>query len=114
MCRMRPFASFGVLASLLATFMITSPAGATPKTQISIVFRCDDYSNTSDTEFELRLIDLFRKHRVAITLSVIPFAAGEENIAGQIRSSGLPLNEMKARILRDAMDQGVVEVAQHG
>jgi peptidoglycan/xylan/chitin deacetylase (PgdA/CDA1 family) len=108
----------GVFAWILTALVIAPPAVAgpavTPAAQLTIVFRCDDYSSTSDTAFELRLIDLFRKHHVPITLAVIPCVAPDYDSVAPTGEPGVPLNEMKARILRDAMDEGVVEVAQHG
>ncbi len=44
-----------------------------PEKQITVVFRLDDYSHLSTTEFEVRLINAFRKYNAACTFGVIPY-----------------------------------------
>ena len=114
MCLLRGLVVF--LACLVPAFAAGGVRAADPplKSPLTLIIRCDDYSSVSDTEFELRLIDLFRKYHVPITLGVIPCVASDDEKAMPPGKSGIPLTEAKAKILRDAMAEGIVEVAQHG
>lgn len=81
--------------------------------EITVVFRYDDPSATSDTDIENRLIATFREHQITCTWSVIPFVyAGDCTEAGAQRN--IPLPEEKAKLLRAAVQDGVLEIAQHG
>jgi peptidoglycan/xylan/chitin deacetylase (PgdA/CDA1 family) len=86
------------------------PAG---QSYITVVFRYDDYSNKSPTECERILFAAFNTNKIPLTVGVIPYSASWN---GGITppSEEVPLNTLKARILKDAMQEGNVEVAQHG
>jgi peptidoglycan/xylan/chitin deacetylase (PgdA/CDA1 family) len=69
---------------------------------ITVVFRYDDYAGDVIDNVDMRLIDIFRARRLQLTMAIIPSAAYT------------PLSAEKARIMRAAMDGGVVDAAQHG
>ncbi len=91
----------------------TEVEGAPPEKQITVVFRFDDYSSLSSTEFEVKLINTFRKYNAACTFGVIPYAcAGDEH---DIRPQEVvPLTLKKAAILKNAVKEEILEVALHG
>lgn len=96
-----------------APFLLTPIARAQDDDRIYVIFRYDDYSSKSATGIETTLIELFQRYRAGYTFSVIPYVArGDEhdpNSQGEI-----PLSEEKAVILRDAIENGRLEVALHG
>lgn len=81
--------------------------------QIIVVFRYDDYSNTTPTDLEINLLGLFQGHNVTCTFSVVPFAADTYPPGSHIDENHR-LSEEKASILRNALDAGTVDVALHG
>lgn len=81
--------------------------------QIIVVFRYDDYSARSSTDLEVALLELFRKHNLSCTFGVIPFAC-EYNYEDSRPQNILPLAKVKIDILKDAIKEGVLEVALHG
>jgi hypothetical protein len=80
---------------------------------VNIVFRLDDFSAVSSTDIERRIIGLFREHRAAVTLGVIPFVCAQD-IADPSRQSPLPLPADKVEILRAGVEDGTIDVALHG
>jgi hypothetical protein len=101
-----------VIGSLLTT---SSPAsGPEDKNkQIIVVFRFDDPSSISDTNVEIQIIDAFKQNNLSCTLGVIPFVA--KGYGGDLTPTDLvPLNDIKADILKKAIHTGLVEVALHG
>lgn len=70
--------------------------------KVSIVFRMDDPSSTSDWEAETRVVEMFREAGVPISLAVVPFSNGQE-ITGK-----------RASDLQGWVAEGTVEVALHG
>lgn len=87
--------------------------GAPPEKQITVVFRFDDYSSLSSTEFEVKLINTFRKYNAACTFGVIPYACtGDEHDTRP--QDVVPLTLKKAAILKNAVKEGILEVALHG
>ena len=83
------------------------------KNYIYIVLRYDDYSTISSTAIELRIIDVLRKNGGCITFGVIPFVStGDWHNPHDTKN--LPLTLLKAKILENAINDGVLEVAQHG
>ncbi len=79
---------------------------------ITVVFRFDDYSERSNTDIEVKIIDAFQRCSVPCTFGVIPYICREgydsnhEDIA--------PLGQMKADILNNAIKAGTLDIAQHG
>lgn len=81
--------------------------------QINVVFRFDDPSALSSTEIELKVIDAFREHNASLTFGVIPFKC-----AGSTRDTSpqdvVPLGAKKGELLRNAVEEGIVDIALHG
>ncbi len=73
---------------------------------IRLAFRLDDPSATSNREIEARILESLARHGLRATFAVIPFR-GEE-------ATPLPLTRERARPLREAVEQGVLDVALHG
>lgn len=73
---------------------------------IRLAFRFDDPSETSDQEIEAGVIEALRQHEVCATFAVIPFR--------MINGEKVPLSASRARPLVKAMQDGIIEIAQHG
>ena len=105
-------------AYLIAYLILcTAVSGCGPQTrqaqEVTVVFRYDDYSTTSPTKTEGRLIASFQRHHVPCTFAVVPFVCAEDPL--DPRPQGLlPLDSVKAEMLKKAAAGGVVEVALHG
>ena len=93
--------------------------------KIIIVFRYDDYSAVSPVDCDLKIIDTFRQIGATVSLGVIPFITTDyekhlstvrlsENDSHSSEDSVIPLTPAKVRILTDAVNEGVVDVAMHG
>lgn len=80
---------------------------------INVVFRMDDYSAGSSTEMELKVIDAFREHHAPVTIAVIPFVAPGEMSDGAAPAL-ISLTEEKVSILKQGIEEGVLDVALHG
>ncbi len=84
-----------------------------PKKDIYVIFRYDDYSAISDTDFETKILETFKEHMVPVTVGVIPFI-----VSGNAYDPGeQPKHELtktKIATLQQYADQGVVDVALHG
>lgn len=81
--------------------------------KIYLVFRFDDYSEQSNTELELKIIESFRKNKLSFTVGVIPFEA-LGNLSDPSPQGNTPLGIEKGKILNDSYKEGVIEVALHG
>jgi len=95
---------------LASALQATSPSA---EREITVVFRYDDYSTRSATDFELKLIDAFQKRSLSCTFGVIPCVHsgdGHDPAPQEL----IPLSSAKAAILRRAVAAGTVEVALHG
>jgi peptidoglycan/xylan/chitin deacetylase (PgdA/CDA1 family) len=106
--------------ALLAAFFLiginsftNSCRPAVPEKQIYVVFRLDDFSALSSADFELRIIEAFRKAKASMTIGVIPFdhTASDADPSSQ---DVVPLTPMKAATLKAAIKDGTVDVALHG
>jgi len=86
---------------------------AVEEKQINVVFRFDDYSALSRTDIALKIIDVFRKNKAAITFGVIPFVC-----AGSVHDPSpqdiVPLTSIKGDILKTAFKDGILDIALHG
>ena len=74
---------------------------------ISVCFRFDDPSATSDHELERRVLDIFARHRVPLCVAAIPFGSNRDGGAVFLSSDN-------AAHLIDATRTGLIEIAQHG
>ncbi len=70
-----------------------------------ISFRFDDPSASSDHSLEARILALFRKHDVPLTVAVVPYDPAD--VTRPLTASDVPH-------LVDAHQQGLIEVALHG
>jgi|LSQX01.2.fsa_nt_gb peptidoglycan/xylan/chitin deacetylase (PgdA/CDA1 family) len=81
--------------------------------KIIVIFRYDDFSTLSRTDLELSILDVCRKNNVRFTFAVIPFV-----VEGDVHDPGpqklVPLSEEKAKILRNGINEGLIDVALHG
>ena len=73
---------------------------------IRLALRLDDPSATSNQEIEARILESLVRHGLRATFAVIPFR-GEA-------AAPLPLTRERARPLREAVEQGVLDIALHG
>lgn len=81
--------------------------------QIIVVFRYDDYSERSPTDFEIKLIKAFQYYNISSTFAVIPYIVGG-NVHDPSSQKTVPLSSTKTKILKTAIKEGVLEVALHG
>ena len=86
----------------VAILLTPPPAAAADAPPITVVFRYDDYAGDVVDNVDMRLIDIFRARRLQLTMAIVP------------DFGYVPLSDEKARIMRAAMDGGVVDAAQHG
>jgi peptidoglycan/xylan/chitin deacetylase (PgdA/CDA1 family) len=104
-------------AGLLALVLLIAPAlsayAAPAGNGITLVFRYDDYSSRSSTYLDRKVIDLFQKNHLALTIGVVPYVT-----AGPVIDPGpqevVALVHPKVKILREAIRSGTVDVALHG
>jgi peptidoglycan/xylan/chitin deacetylase (PgdA/CDA1 family) len=112
--RLRLVPLFLLSVAVLATpTAVADPVVGPDSRPVTVVFRYDDYSARSPTELERSILDIFRRHRAHVTFSVIPYARVDDD-ADPTPKEVVPLTLEKARLLRDAMEEGFLEVAQHG
>lgn len=80
---------------------------------ITVFFRYDDFSTVSPTHVDSGLINAFRRHGMSCTFAVIPAVTeGDYSEAGERQE--LPLAGEKLDLLRQAVRDGVVDLALHG
>jgi peptidoglycan/xylan/chitin deacetylase (PgdA/CDA1 family) len=83
------------------------------KGRIPLVLRYDDYSSLSNTAADVRVIAALKRHKMQATFAVIPYVCSGDAHDASAQTS-VPLAGEKARILKEAVDSGVVDVALHG
>ena len=94
----------------LAVALVWSAEGK-QREPISVVFRFDDYSNSSPTEVEFKVIEAFRRRGLKLTLAVIPY---ECKSSQEVSLQDIGLSAEKADVLRRALSMRIIEVAVHG
>lgn len=100
-----------VLLAIL--FFIPEVGSAQSKKGLIIVFRYDDVSSLSSKKLETKLLEAFKAYGFSCTFGVIPYvAAGDWTDIGP--QDVVPLTTEKAGLLREAIGDGVLEVALHG
>lgn len=77
---------------------------------IKICFRFDDPSEISDHDLENKIIDLFVKYDAKICLAVIPFRKKWRDESEKI----YPLSAQKVPHIIEGIQNGTVEITQHG
>jgi hypothetical protein len=85
-----------------------------------IIFRYDDYhadrgaKDASKSRIEYRLLDIFSRHQVPITMGVVPNVSEDYEVASSRHYFPLSDDRKKFVALQDAVACGVVEPALHG
>ncbi len=102
-----------LLALALVVFSALRCAAVSSPSQITIVFRYDDYSSRSATALERHIIAAFQKHGVCCTFGIIPFVKAVNYLDLQPQA-GIPLTAAKAAMARNAIQGGAMDAAQHG
>lgn len=98
---------------LLSVAAANGLAAQAEEKRITVVFRFDDFSETSNTEIEVKLIKALKDRNICCTFGIIPYVC--THARGDAQGGGvLPLSVRKAGILRDAIEAGAVEAALHG
>ena len=106
------FVVAGVLTAMMPGGILSATQAKSDKT-IHVVFRYDDFSAKSPTQTELKIIQAFQRKQAALTVGVIPFVCtGNQHDPSPQDTLALPPH--KTRILKKAVQQGVVDVALHG
>ncbi len=103
----------GVLFMLLVILLALSITHSAKHQEIIVVFRYDDYSACSPTNFEIKLINTFKNSNIHLTVGIIPYVASGD-VHNPSSQEVIPLSKEKARILKTAMDSEIVEPALHG
>ncbi len=101
------------MSLLFGTVHSSGKSISTEEKQIVVVFRYDDYSSRSNTDMEQGLIDAFRRHGFSCIFGVIPYVCAGDGHDRRPQNV-IALTENKAKILRDGIKTGTVEVALHG
>jgi peptidoglycan/xylan/chitin deacetylase (PgdA/CDA1 family) len=81
--------------------------------KIVIIFRYDDYSNSSPTGLEKKLIDAFRKSGLTITFAVIPYSLVADHY-NRSNENIVCLDNQKADLIMAGLRDNTVNIAQHG
>lgn len=79
---------------------------------ITVILRYDDFSSQSPTAVEQGILDVLRRHGLPCVFGVVPLACPEDS--ADCLNEARPLPEDKVRLLREVVDQGLVEPALHG
>ena len=79
--------------------------------RIQVVLRYDDYSALSDFAIEEAILNVLRRHGLCAVFGVIPFAVPAGSCNAQ---EGVTLEGEKADVLRESVQDGLVEAALHG
>lgn len=111
---MKRIISFGIFcySSLLLFVLSGCNFSHTNHEEINVLFRYDDYSESRSVEFKSAVINIFSKHGIPFTSAVIPFVDIQDSVSGDLVQ--YPLSIEKSRILTDAFNAGIIEIAQHG
>jgi peptidoglycan/xylan/chitin deacetylase (PgdA/CDA1 family) len=103
-----------VIVFILITLLnCTGISSENRDSHVTLIFRLDDYSSLSDIYLEKKIIDLFAAHNLSLTIGVVPFIYEklvEDNGPQEVQ----PLNPVKAKMLRKAIQDGTVDVGLHG
>jgi hypothetical protein len=109
--------SWSRLASVLVVVLfscvclVPARAAARPSVRrITVVFRLDDYCDTT-SRVGTELLAIFQKRHIPCTYGVIPYTSSEFSTDP---ASYVPIGYETARKLDDAVRSGLVEVALHG
>jgi peptidoglycan/xylan/chitin deacetylase (PgdA/CDA1 family) len=85
----------------------------TKKRVINVIFRYDDFSALSRTDLELSILEICKQNNFRFTFAVVPFIVeGDVHLPGDRKS--VPLSIEKIDILKNAVGQGLIDIALHG
>lgn len=104
------------LTAIVALGLTGCAANGSPG-PVLVVFRYDDYRAGpvwgSDKRWlvDQGVLEVFRRHQVPLTVAVIPYAS-DADLSGRLRP--LAADARRCELLRQAMQDGVVEIALHG
>jgi peptidoglycan/xylan/chitin deacetylase (PgdA/CDA1 family) len=83
--------------------------------KVIVVFRYDDYSALSNTDFERNMINTFAEYRLPIMVGIIPYVCQDfHNPRPRDFRELAPLPPAKAALLKEGIRTGAVVLAQHG
>ena len=88
---------------LLGLFSLFCLLGCGVGNNVNVVLRYDDFSNSSPTHLEKKLLNGLENQNASITFGAIPN-----------RNGSSPLSLKKAELLSKAAGEGTVDLAQHG
>jgi len=100
--------SLTLLLLLLLLLLSGCAQNASQNRRISVIFRLDDYSATSNTAAERQIIAAFASINKPFTVGVIPFR--DTNNTGQL----VPLSGEKSDLLKEGVNSGIIDLALHG
>jgi len=75
---------------------------------ITVIFRCDDYGDTSPSKIAVLLYEVFEEHNAPLTLGVVPFNKHKKNPETR------RMNPFKVDLMARGRTNGVFDVALHG
>jgi len=92
---------------------MTCPTKVPAEGTVIVLFRYDDYSSHPGTDLDVELTSIFTKRHIPLTVSVIPYISARdcEDPAPQ---AVIPLTPRKASQLRQASNDGLLDIALHG
>jgi len=105
--------SFIILAVMILYRQDSIGSDSTEEQVITVIFRYDDPSARTNTDLEVKLIDVFRQNNVCCLWSVVPFVCAQ-NVHDPTQQEELPLPVEKAEIFAKAAHEGTLEIALHG
>ncbi len=81
--------------------------------KLSVIFRYDDYSAISPIDDEHKLIEILKERHAKVVFAVTPFICGND-YKNPKKQKLIQLTPEKIKLLKNAINAGVVEVALHG
>lgn len=97
----------------LFSISIVSPVDCFSDDRVTVVFRYDDFSEHSSTGLEEKIIEIFQRNGLVLSMGVIPFVWADDG-HDPARQRILPLTPSRAAFLLAAVKKGCLEIAQHG
>jgi hypothetical protein len=85
-----------------------------------VIFRYDDYhadrgaKDTSKSQIEYRLLEIFSRWNVPLTMGVVPNVAEDYEVPSSPRYYPLAEDGEKLQALKTAVERGIIEPALHG
>ena len=102
---------FRIMMVSISIFFVS--CNTSNKKEIDVAFRFDDFSATSNTNIELKIIDAFKDAKSPFTIGVIPYVIDGDQTDRSIQKVN-PLSAEKANVLITGYHEGIIDVALHG